>query len=136
MSEAVHASAAPVLRVWFCTVTVVVVLAVCTVLWSARFAACPVMFCAWQFQPVVAVACTAITPEEAVPPVPTLTRNAVARPAVTDGDVPKPLEMVGVANEKTGEAPILIFVPDDVTRPTVDRELLSNVIVPSFRSHI
>ena len=48
-----------------------------------------------QFHPLVAVG-RPITPEVAAPPVPTFTRkDAVEFATETDGDVPKPLEMVG-----------------------------------------
>ena len=81
------------LMVWFWTVTVVVVDAVCTVHWFARFAASAVWFLTLQSHPVVAAG-IASTPADAVPPVPTLTVNDVAVPLIT-GDVPNPLDTVG-----------------------------------------
>ena len=89
MSFAAHAAAAV-------TVTVVVVWFVCrvTVLFEKSVT--------WQFQPVVAVSPTVTTPEVAAPPPPTLTLNVhVPLLDATDGDVPNPLEMLGVPLPQT-----------------------------------
>ena len=75
------------------TVTVVVVLAETLV----KVVAGVVKSCTQQFNPVVAVG-KPITPDDAVAPVPTLMRNAaVPLLAVTEGEVPKPDDMVGAA---------------------------------------
>src|SRR5882672_5990269 len=97
MSLAEYTSTAPVDVVLCRTVTVVVVEDVWRSVKSATLAAAAVMSFTRQFHPVGAVKFIAITPPVAAPPVPTLTRNEATLPAVTDGPVPNPDEMVGVA---------------------------------------
>jgi hypothetical protein len=89
------------------TDTEVVVLAVCFV----RFAPGVVWSLKKQTHPVDAPG-SVITPLEAVPPVPTLiVKASVPLLATTDGDVPKPEEMVGsvVKNHTCPLVPFLRF---------------------------
>lgn len=106
MSLAVHAKAAPVEIVWFCTVTLVVVVAVCTVRAFAVFAAKAVRFATLQIHPVVAVGIV-ITPADADPPVPTFTVNAaVPLDVATEGVDPKPEAIVGAVADTATTPPI------------------------------
>ena len=94
MSLATQAVATATSEYWV-SVTDVVVDAVCFVRNTAVEVV--VTSSAKQFQPVVAAG-KPITPDVAVPPVPTLMRNAaVPLLAVTEGEVPKPDDMVGAA---------------------------------------
>jgi len=96
MSLATQAVATATSEYWV-SVTDVVVDAVCFVRNTAVEVV--VTSSAKQFQPVVAAG-KPITPDVAVPPVPTLMRNAaVPLLAVTEGEVPKPEEIVGAVED-------------------------------------
>jgi hypothetical protein len=96
----------------FWTVTVVVLDAVTTVV-DRSAVALGLNSEIWQFQPFAAVG-RPITPLVAVPPVPTLTLNVdVPLFDATDGDVPKPLDIVGAVA-------LYNKVPATLTDPVTD----------------
>lgn len=114
MSDATHAAAAPVVSK-LPIVAVVVLEAVCLHINTVAEEVTRSEHV--QFHPVVAVG-SAMTPELAVPPVPTFTRKATALPAGTDGLVPNPDEIVGAVAENASVVPMLVAalsVVDPVT---------------------